>query len=113
MAAGNSKTTTSKKKSEAASAGSQKSAKRASTTAKKSEQEYRRQERQMDRERSPLEEPVRIEIIMTITALVSVLLILSYVNLCGVVGAFINQLLFGLMGVFTYVFPVVLFFFVA
>ena len=63
--------------------------------------------------RSSLEEPVRIEIIMTITALISVLLILSYFNLCGIVGEFINQLLFGLMGVFTYVFPVVLFFFVA
>ena len=63
--------------------------------------------------RSALEESVRIEIIMTITALVAVLLILSYVNLCGAVGQFINQLMFGLMGVFTYAFPVILFFFVA
>ena len=63
--------------------------------------------------RSAVDEPVRVEIIMTITALVSVLLILSYVNLCGTVGQFINQLMFGLMGVFTYAFPVILFFFVA
>jgi len=62
--------------------------------------------------KSVLEEPVRIEITMTITALVCVLLVLSYFNLCGTVGRFINQLMFGLMGVFTYVFPVVLFFFV-
>jgi len=77
------------------------------------EKEYRSQRTQERHERSALEEPVRIEIIMTITALVSVLLILSYFNLCGIVGEFINQLLFGLMGVFTYVFPVILFFFVA
>ncbi len=112
MAAGNSKTN-SKKKTEAAGAGNKKSTKKASTTARQNEKEYRRQESQERRVYSPLEEPVRIEIIMTITALVSVLLILSYVNLCGVVGAVINQLLFGLMGVFTYVFPFVLFFFVA
>ena len=62
---------------------------------------------------STIEEPVRIEIIMTITALASILLILSYFNLCGTVGRFINQLMFGLLGVFTYAFPFVLFFFVA
>lgn len=62
--------------------------------------------------RSTLEEPVRVEIIMTITALVCVLLVLSYFNLCGTVGRFINQLMFGLMGVFTYIFPLILFFFV-
>ena len=112
MAAGNSKTN-SKKKTESAGAGNKKSTKKASTTVQQNEKEYRRQEREARRERSHLEEPVRIEIIMTITALVSVLLILSYVNLCGVVGTVINQLLFGLMGVFTYVFPFVLFFFVA
>ena len=111
MAASNSKTN-SKKKTETVSAGNKKSTKKTSPV-QQSEREYRRQESQARRERSPLEEPVRIEIIMTITALISVLLILSYVNLCGVVGAFINQLLFGLMGVFTYVFPFVLFFFVA
>lgn len=112
MAAGNSKTN-SKKKAEAAGTVNQKSTKKASATARQNEKEYRRQESQERRVYSPLEEPVRIEIIMTITALVSVLLILSYVNLCGFVGAVINQLLFGLMGVFTYIFPFVLFFFVA
>jgi len=112
MAAGNSKTN-SKKKTDAAGANTKKSTRKTSTTTRQPEKEHRRQESLERRERSRLEEPVRIEIIMTITALVSVLLILSYVNLCGVVGAVINQLLFGLMGVFTYVFPVVLFFFVA
>lgn len=112
MAAGNSKTN-SKKKTETAGAGNKKSVKKTSATVKQKETEYRGQESQVRRERSMLEEPVRVEIIMTITALVSVLLILSYVNLCGVVGEVINQLLFGLMGVFTYAFPVVLFFFVA
>jgi len=107
MATGNSKANT-KKKTEDAGAG-KKSVKKASVTQQR-EKDYRRQESQ---ERSRLEEPVRIEIIMTITALVCVLLILSYVNLCGVVGTFINQLLFGLMGIFTYIFPFVLFFFVA
>ncbi len=106
MAAGSSKTN-SKKKTDTAGAGKKRSNKKATATVQQNKKEYRRVER------SPLEEPVRIEIIMTITALVSVLLILSYVNLCGVVGAFINQLLFGLMGVFTYIFPFVLFFFVA
>ena len=106
MAAGNSKTS-SKKKTDTAGSGKKRANKKATATVQQNEKEYRRAER------SPLEEPVRIEIIMTITALVSVLLILSYINLCGVVGAFINQLLFGLMGVFTYVFPFVLFFFVA
>ena len=112
MAAGNSKTSTKNKK-DSAGAGNKKSTKKASETTVQKEKDYRRQECQERRERSRLEEPVRIEIIMTITALVSVLLILSYVNLCGIVGSVINQLLFGLMGVFTYVFPFVLFFFVA
>ena len=91
MAAGNSKTN-SKKKTETVSAGNKKSTKKTSPV-QQSEREYRRQESQARRERSPLEEPVRIEIIMTITALISVLLILSYVNLCGVVGAVINTIL--------------------
>ena len=112
MAAGNSKTSTKNKK-DSAGTGNKKSVKKASVTTVQKEKEYRKQESQERRERSRLEEPVRIEIIMTITALVSVLLILSYVNLCGIVGSVINRLLFGLMGVFTYVFPVVLFFFVA
>lgn len=112
MATSNSKTNTRTKK-DSAGAGNKKSTRKTSETTRSKEKDTLRQERQERRERSRLEEPVRIEIIMTITALVSVLLILSYINLCGVVGAVINQLLFGLMGVFTYVFPFVLFFFVA
>lgn len=59
------------------------------------------------------EESVRNEIILTITALVSVLIILSFFNICGVVGKALNSLLFGTMGTFAYAFPVVLFFFMA
>jgi len=59
------------------------------------------------------EQSVRNEIILTITALVSVLMILSYLNICGVVGRMINTLLFGMMGAIAYVFPLILFFFTA
>ena len=56
---------------------------------------------------------VKNEIILVITAVVSILLILSYVDLCGAAGVFISDIMFGLMGVFAYIFPVILFFFIA
>ncbi len=60
-----------------------------------------------------ISEAIKNEIIMVVVSLISLLLILSYLNLCGAFGRFMNSILFGLMGVFTYAFPFVLFFLVA
>ncbi len=59
------------------------------------------------------EQSVRNEIILTVTALVSVLLTLTFFGLGGPVGEFINRVLFGVMGALGFIFPLLLFFFVA
>ncbi len=56
---------------------------------------------------------IRDEVILIITFLISVLLVLSYFNLCGPVGDWLNNFLFGMIGTFTYLFPFALFFGVA
>ncbi len=56
---------------------------------------------------------IRDEVVLILTFVVSVLLILSYFNLCGPFGTVINKLLFGMIGYFTYIFPFALFFGVA
>ncbi len=56
---------------------------------------------------------MRDEITLAVTLLVSILFFLSYINLCGTVGKWLNQLVFGLFGIFAYLFPFVLFFAVA
>lgn len=53
------------------------------------------------------------EVILVITLLVSLLLILSYINLCGPIGNGINFVVFGLFGILAYIFPFALFFMVA
>lgn len=53
------------------------------------------------------------EVCLVITLLISLLLILSYINLCGPVGSFLNMIIFGFMGVLGYLFPFLLFFGVA
>lgn len=53
------------------------------------------------------------EVILVITLLVSLLLILSYINLCGAVGNFLNYVIFGFIGLLAYLFPFILFFEVA
>lgn len=53
---------------------------------------------------------IRDEVVLILTFLVSVLLILSYFNLCGPFGSVINNFLFGMLGYFTYLFPFALFF---
>ncbi len=52
---------------------------------------------------------VRDEVYIIAAALAAVLMILSYFNLCGLIGKGFNTLLFGLMGVFAYVFPFIFF----
>lgn len=56
---------------------------------------------------------IREEILLVVTGLISLLLILSYFNLCGPLGTAINYIIFGLVGIFAYIFPFVLFFLVA
>lgn len=56
---------------------------------------------------------IRDEVILIVTFLISLLLVLSYFNLCGPFGSFINEFLFGMIGYFTYLFPFALFFMVA
>lgn len=50
------------------------------------------------------------EIALMITLVVSVLLFLSHFNLGGAVGNAINGVMFGLLGILAYLFPVILFF---
>ncbi len=52
---------------------------------------------------------VRDEVYIIAAVLVSILMILSYFNVCGVVGRVINTVLFGLMGAFAYMFPFIFF----
>lgn len=56
---------------------------------------------------------VNEDIILIITLAISILLILSSINLCGPVGEGINYIVFGLIGVIGYVFPFILFFGIA
>lgn len=49
------------------------------------------------------------EIIIIAAALFSLLLVLSYFNICGVFGTWLNTAVFGLFGVFGYIFPAALF----
>lgn len=53
------------------------------------------------------------EIRLAVTLLVSILLFLSYINLCGTVGEWLNTIVFGTMGLLGYLFPFILFFAVA
>lgn len=57
--------------------------------------------------------PYRDEIVMVVTLVVSILLILSNFNLCGVFGRGINFVLFGMFGLAAYLIPFILFFGVA
>ncbi len=58
-------------------------------------------------------ESIRDEVILIVTALTSLLLLLSNFDLCGPVGRKIKFFFFGMLGHFTYVFPFALFFFIA
>lgn len=55
---------------------------------------------------------VKDEIIIIVSFLLSLLMVLSYFDLCGIIGTMLNCILFGMMGVFAYVFPIVFFGFV-
>ena len=56
---------------------------------------------------------MRDEIILAVTLLVSILFFLSYIHLCGTVGDWLNYVVFGLFGIFAYLFPFALFLTVA
>ncbi len=68
--------------------------------------------RQVDPEER-LSDSMKEEIVLAVTLLVSLLFFLSYINLCGTVGTWLNTLTFGLFGIFGYFFPFLLFFGVA
>ncbi len=55
----------------------------------------------------------REEIILVVTLVISLLIILSYFNLCSIFGTGVNFVLFGLLGFTAYLIPVLLFFGVA
>ncbi len=57
--------------------------------------------------------PLLDEIILIITLVVSLLLILSYLTLGGLVSDYVNHFIFGMMGIIAYLFPFALFFGVA
>ncbi len=56
---------------------------------------------------------MRDEVVLAVTLLAAVLFFLSYVNLCGAVGGWLNYIIFGITGIFGYLFPFLLFFGVA
>ena len=56
---------------------------------------------------------IRDEVTLIITGLVSVLLILSYLGKCGILGNVLNAICFGFTGVFAYVLPFYIFALVA
>lgn len=55
-------------------------------------------------------EQVEEEIILIVTLAVSVLIFLSFFNLCGKVGKFLSDSLFGIIGLEAYILPFILFF---
>jgi S-DNA-T family DNA segregation ATPase FtsK/SpoIIIE len=57
----------------------------------------------------PLSASMKEEIVLAVTLLISVLFFLSYINLCGAVGKWLNTLVFGMFGIFGYLFPFLLF----
>lgn len=56
---------------------------------------------------------IQDEIILVIALVLSILLFLSNINLCGTVGKYISLFLFGMIGIIAYLVPVILFFFTA
>ncbi len=64
--------------------------------------EERRQKAFRDYEQG---QKVKDEIVIIISVLAAVIMILSYFNICGIIGKAVNCILFGFMGVFAYVFP--------
>ncbi len=57
----------------------------------------------------PLSASMKEEIVLAVTLLISVLFFLSYINLCGAVGKWLNTLIFGMFGILGYLFPFLLF----
>ena len=55
------------------------------------------------------DDSLRDEIGLVITALICILMVLSYLKLCGSFGEIVNKTVFGLFGSFAYVFPFVFF----
>ncbi|MBQ8281732.1 MAG: DNA translocase FtsK 4TM domain-containing protein [Lachnospiraceae bacterium] len=61
--------------------------------------------REEEYEASLKKNKVRDEVYIIGALLAAILMILSYFNVCGIIGKAINTLLFGFMGAFAYVFP--------
>ena len=53
---------------------------------------------------------IQDEIILIITLVVSILIFLSYFDLCGIVGKHVSEFLFGIIGLEAYILPFILFF---
>ncbi len=66
--------------------------------------EERRQKAFKDYEQG---QKVKDEIVIITSVLAAVIMILSYFNICGIIGKAVNCILFGFMGVFAYIFPFV------
>lgn len=79
------------------------------TGSRSSNNQRSRQEQEYQKEN----ETIRDEVVLIVTALTSLLLLLSNFDLCGPVGKKIKYFFFGMLGHFTYVFPFALFFFIA
>ncbi|MDF2541638.1 MAG: cell division FtsK/SpoIIIE [Herbinix sp.] len=81
-----------------------------STTKKSSNTKKKKQNKGKQRETIRESGVIQDEIILIITLVISILLFLSNINLCGVVGKLVSDFLFGMIGLEAYLLPIVLFF---
>ncbi|MDO5521474.1 MAG: DNA translocase FtsK [bacterium] len=99
------KTSTRKKTSQGRNTKS--SAKKSTSTKTRTTSQARQTSRPASRRKK--HNPYRDEIILIVTAVVSILLILSYLHLGGRLSDYLNNIVFGLMGFFARIFPFALF----
>lgn len=98
------------RKKKSTSSSQTKNSNRTNTKSKSKSSGPSRQKTKASVQRKSKNNPFRDEIILIVTAVVSILLILSHMNLGGLLTTFINDLTFGLMGMMARIFPFALFF---
>jgi S-DNA-T family DNA segregation ATPase FtsK/SpoIIIE len=75
-------------------------------TAKKSTYKSKKKQKEAVKQNGAIQD----EIILIITLVVSILIFLSYFDLCGIVGKHVSEFLFGIIGLEAYILPFILFF---
>ena len=84
--------------------------KSASKSSKKKAEESTEDVVELQRASNAKRKQVRDEVILIVTGLVGILIYLSFMDICGIIGKGISNLLFGLLGgILPYLFPIALF----